>query len=402
MAAVLRTATFRIAPAKSLLSKHLPCIQQAAGIQSKALRDLQGIKRPPPYDYRHKPYNVWRSFFDKTTHRIDDNSKIILLEGPIAAGKSAFGQELAKQLDMMFIPEVTMDMFYVNAYGYDLRQLDHKLPPNIRSFDTRNFLQNPHDRRVAVYQLHMYKLKFLKYLDALGHLLSTGQGVIIERSFFSDIIFIEALYEHKLISKLAYRALHEVRTYTVEEVLKPHLVIYLDVPVDKVQEKIKQRNIDYEVKSELFKDNKYLNTIEEVYKHNFLKKISEHCELLVYDWSNGGEAELVVEDIERIDFDRFEKEDMKLKAWRLMPQEEDWCEERMRYTSYQDEITHLLNIPLHYCPEMLISPEDSDIRERVWLSAPGVRYSYGYNKDAGDANLLFKNKFFFTDRDSAN
>lgn len=40
--------------------------------------------------------------------------------------------------------------------------------------------------------------------------------------------------------------------------------------------------------------------MEEVYKNNYLKDISTHAELLVYDWSNGGEIELVVEDIERI------------------------------------------------------------------------------------------------------
>lgn len=40
--------------------------------------------------------------------------------------------------------------------------------------------------------------------------------------------------------------------------------------------------------------------MEEVYKNNFLKDISTHSELLVYDWSNGGDIELVVEDIERI------------------------------------------------------------------------------------------------------
>lgn len=40
--------------------------------------------------------------------------------------------------------------------------------------------------------------------------------------------------------------------------------------------------------------------MENVYKRSFLKDISTHSELLVYDWSNGGDTELVVEDIERI------------------------------------------------------------------------------------------------------
>lgn len=40
--------------------------------------------------------------------------------------------------------------------------------------------------------------------------------------------------------------------------------------------------------------------MEDVYKNEFLKDIGTHAELLVYDWSNGGEIELVVEDIEKI------------------------------------------------------------------------------------------------------
>lgn len=40
--------------------------------------------------------------------------------------------------------------------------------------------------------------------------------------------------------------------------------------------------------------------MENVYKNDFLKDIGTHAELLVYDWSNGGEIELVVEDIEKI------------------------------------------------------------------------------------------------------
>lgn len=76
MAAVLRSSILRIAPAANLLSKQLPCIHQAAGISSKVLRDLKGIKRPPPYDYKNKPYNFIRALFDKTTQRLDENSKV--------------------------------------------------------------------------------------------------------------------------------------------------------------------------------------------------------------------------------------------------------------------------------------------------------------------------------------
>lgn len=81
------------------------------------------------------------------------------MEGPIAAGKTEFAKELAKELDMLYVPPATMDYYYINSYGFDLRQLDHKLPPRLRTFDTNNFLQTPRDRRTANYQLHMYKLR---------------------------------------------------------------------------------------------------------------------------------------------------------------------------------------------------------------------------------------------------
>lgn len=50
----------------------------------------------------------------------------------------------------------------------------------------------------------------------------------------------------------------------------------------------------------MFKDNKFLTSMEDIYKQEFLHDIASHAEILVYDWSNGGEVELVVEDIERI------------------------------------------------------------------------------------------------------
>lgn len=48
-----------------------------------------------------------------------------------------------------------------------------------------------------------------------------------------------------------------------------------------------------------------------------------HAELLVYDWSVEGETEIVVEDIEAIDFDKYDKQDPQLKDWDIS-EEEDW------------------------------------------------------------------------------
>lgn len=66
-----------------LVSKQLPCSFQAASISSKAWRELNGIKRPPPFDYRNKDYTLITSWFDKTTHRLDENSKVMACNQPL-------------------------------------------------------------------------------------------------------------------------------------------------------------------------------------------------------------------------------------------------------------------------------------------------------------------------------
>jgi NADH dehydrogenase (ubiquinone) 1 alpha subcomplex subunit 10 len=54
--------------------------------------------------------------------------------------------------------------------------------------------------------------------------------------------------------------------------MKPHLVIYLDIPVPLVQQRIKERNIPYEVNSKVFTP-EYLSDMEYFYKQHFLKQI---------------------------------------------------------------------------------------------------------------------------------
>lgn len=54
---------------------------QTAGIATKEIRDLDGIKRPAPFDYKNKNFNLFRSIFDKTHKRIDENSVVSIPTG---------------------------------------------------------------------------------------------------------------------------------------------------------------------------------------------------------------------------------------------------------------------------------------------------------------------------------
>lgn len=101
-------------------------------------------------------------------HKIESNGgfrniliffQIILVEGPIAAGKTEFAKKLANDLDMYYLPQAKMDDVYINEYGYDLRDLDGYLPPGARSFDEKKFVNDPTNRMTASFQLNMYSLK---------------------------------------------------------------------------------------------------------------------------------------------------------------------------------------------------------------------------------------------------
>ena len=99
------------------------------------------------------------SLIDGTTKRFKDNSKLVVVEGPPALDKTKFAKgkihfscdlifflspELAEEFGMLFVPGFTMDDFYINAYGYDLRELDFafKYTRN-KSFDEKLFAQDP-------------------------------------------------------------------------------------------------------------------------------------------------------------------------------------------------------------------------------------------------------------------
>lgn len=78
-------------------------------------------------------------------------------------------------------------------------------------------------------------LRYAQYVDALAHVLNTGQGVVLDRSCYSDAVFVEAMFKNNYLSKQFHRAYYEIRENTIPLLLKPHLVIYLDVPVNTVQ-----------------------------------------------------------------------------------------------------------------------------------------------------------------------
>ncbi|KAK5644038.1 hypothetical protein RI129_007883 [Pyrocoelia pectoralis] len=383
MAAVARMGILRILSTNNsnkLLPNGREFVIPIRTIVSKSGRAVSPqVPKPKPWPYRTKGYNFFNSLYDKTTSRFDENSKVIVVEGPVAAGKTQVAKELAKELDMLYLPEANLDMLTTNSYGFNLKKLNSQISESIRFFDVEDFLLNPRHKLTACFQLRQYVVKY-------SH---TGQGVILDRCVYSDFVFMETMFKHKYISPEARSIYYDARQCTIDELLRPHLIIYLDVPVDKVLANIKQRNYCCETQSDVLTAS-YLKTMEDLYKLEYLKKLSTHSELLVYDWSDQGDIEVVVEDLERINFSRIDNQDPKVKDW-VYHLEEEYAGLRHMYADKKHSLMCYLNIPRMDAPELLVDGQDFLAYCDLVLTTPGNGYESGFNPDMGD-NVLFRLK----------
>ncbi|KAI5631049.1 deoxynucleoside kinase domain-containing protein [Phthorimaea operculella] len=389
MSSLIRTAVIKVSVAGQTGKIAACTVVQRRSIMGRALRESlpPPPPKPAPFDYVNKDYTYLRSLFDRTTHRLDDNSKVVVVEGPVAAGKTQFAKALADDLGMMHFPEANMDIHYVRPNGVDLRCFNDQVPENTRTFDHVDFNLNPSHTLAGNYQIMMYIARYGQYIDALAHLMNTGQGVVLERSPYSDFVFLEAMFKEKHISRGVRSVYYELRNNTIEELLRPHLVVYLDVPADKVAQAVKARGLEHEVKGKALTPS-FLSEVERQYKNKYLRDIATHAELLVYDWSGGGEVEVVVEDIERLNFDQYtEREDPKMKDWRF-PREVEWSDQRMKFTNSKHYLMNLFSIPRLDVPELITSPDDAYEREQVIYNHPEFEYETGYTS----GNTLTKNK----------
>lgn len=85
----------------------------------------------------------------------------------------------------------------------------------------------------------------------------------------------------------------------------------------------------------------------------------------MYDWSSHGDIEVVVEDIERIDFDSYETEDPKMEDWRSLSNEWEWHDVRHRFAHNKPWLENFFNVPVIKSNDFLIDGDDAWVYENV-------------------------------------
>lgn len=114
-------------------------------------------------------------FFDSTSARLNENSKIIIVDGNVGVGKNDFAKRLAAGFDLKCI-EAVPDSACFDINGFDVRELNDILPGTAKLYDVASFLSDPHPEKGTVGKLILmwYHKKFQAYAQGLHHLLSTG------------------------------------------------------------------------------------------------------------------------------------------------------------------------------------------------------------------------------------
>merc|ERR1711893_249840 len=251
--------------------------------------------------------------------------------------------------------------------------------------------ENPSLGHAGRLQLGWYPEKFRDYCRALTHVLSTGQGVVVVRSPFSDQVFADAMKSMGYITPNYYKYYNKVHSNTICELLKPHLTVYLDVPVNIIRKRINERNDPIEKNSQVLND-KFLSMIEKHYKERFLPQMRITGEVVEIDYAelaDDMDMDVIVEEIQTMKFESDDNEDPKFRDWGETVEHDDWTLRRKNFQMdwWFDQYFNFL--PPMECEEVYLTQDERDEYQRIVLDHPAMKYESGWAADLGD-NIRFK------------
>lgn len=166
--------------------------------------DQIGKRHAKPYDYKNKKYGLLGQVFDSTLNRLGDNSLIITVDGNFGSGKSEFAQQLAKDIDFKYAREPDLNAhLYEQINGENTRDIINGIVGDNQRFridSLEEWHKNPSFKSTIALQHNFYNIRWMQFRTALLHLMSTGQGVVLERSVFSDAVIGQSLYDNNFLS----------------------------------------------------------------------------------------------------------------------------------------------------------------------------------------------------------
>jgi len=366
---------------KTLLGKHATPIQ----IQAAGMKATFGEKYPypKPFPYEKRRYTIFDELMEDTRKRFNENSKIIVIEGNVGVGKNDFAKRIANNFDLKYIPAVNEEDIFCRRNNFDIRTVDDCLPENAKSYTLRSLFHDPNPTRgkAILLQYQFYFERYVSYYHkALLHLLSTGQGVVIVRSPWSDAVFADVLRQMGWITKPGYEWYKDtVVKFSICYFLKPHITLYLDAPVDVCMQRAKAKG-GYEVDGANFTPD-FLSLIEKNYKEKYLPSIRERTQVLEIDWAKVGDdldMDVITDEVADLNLDNCDSDWNELSRNHFGQLRMDFQNKYGRYYGYANPTT-----PLHLKEIQYTEPE-RHLREQVIDQHPAMKWRGGFSKELGD------------------
>merc|ERR1740124_781733 len=113
--------------------------------------------------------------------------------------------------------------------------------------------------------------------------------------------------------------------------------------------------------------------------------------VLSYDWSEGGDVEVVVEDIERLNMDYHDKYDKQQNDWRLLT-EDGFASKRQLYTNGL-KLRQQFADPFWQADKLVLSGAEGNEIAQIKLKLPGNTYLPGFNTILGDPDPIWNMKW---------
>lgn len=216
----------------------------------------------------------------------DDYPRRVLIEGLIGAGKTSFAEALAEVTGYRVFKEPVQENPFLDVYYENM------------------------ERYAFSMQVYLLTMR-LSMERAATYMVQAGleEGVIGDRSLGGDTVFLKvnALLGNIPIPEyqLYFRLFEQMKI----ECPYPDAIVYLDVPLDIIKERIRNRGRACE-EGILDPNNPYLEMIEKEYKA-FCAAMSRHTYVAALDWSEFGDVSQVWEQIvtgwRSSDHSRFQK-----------------------------------------------------------------------------------------------
>lgn len=160
---------------------------------------------------------------------------------------------MAEDLGIKYWGDITPELDYRTDDGFDYRDLNVKLHEDVWFPDFKSVLETKNPYQAASWELYVLRLRSYHYLAGLTHMMNTGDGIVLERSPWTGTVFARTLRDMNLVGPEFLEHYWEVRSAAFANMYRPHIIIYLDVPIDKCLENAKKKVILLKVFNCFFK-----------------------------------------------------------------------------------------------------------------------------------------------------